>query len=79
MKPLELLQGKYMKVMTDVGIEVELQIKEVTENFHSEDLEPATAANDWWPASRDWKTYTVTFANGHKKTYKSLNEIVIIR
>ncbi len=67
-----------MKVQTDVGVEVELEIKKVKENHHSQDLGPSTAANDWWPASRDWKTYTVTFTNGYSKTYSSLHEIKII-
>ena len=77
MNLLELLKGKHIKVMTEVGVEVELQIKEVEENNHSVDLEPSTAANDWWPATREWKTYTVHFTNGHKKIYDSLNQIEV--
>lgn len=75
MNVLELMKGRNIVVTTDVGASVELQIKEVKENRHSEPLEPSTKENDWWPASRDWTTYTVYFTNGHSKTYSSLNEI----
>ena len=77
MEILDLLKGRKMIVHTDVGVDVELTIKEVNEDHHSENLEPSTPANDWWPASRDWTTYTVTFTNGHTKTYHSLSEIKI--
>lgn len=78
MNLLDLLVGKKMKVMTDMKVEVELEIKKVEEKHHSQDLEPATAANDWWPASRDWTTYTVYFTNGSTKVFSSINEIKII-
>lgn len=64
-------------VLTDVGVVVELEIKEVVHNRHSEDLEPSTAANDWWPKSREWSTYTVRFTNGHSKNYSSIEEIKV--
>ena len=75
MNLLDLLKGKKIKVKTDVGVEVELTIKEVKQNNRSEELEPSTAANDWWPATRDWTTYTVYFTNEHSKEYLSINEI----
>ena len=75
---LDLLKGRKMKVMTDMKVEVELTIKEVKEDSHSVDLEPATRENDWWPQTRDWKTYTVTFENGAKKTYDNLSQIKVI-
>lgn len=78
MNVLDLLKGKKMSYMTDAKVEVELTIKEVKENHESRDLEPATAANDWWPASEDWTTYTVYFTNGFQKTFRSLEEIKII-
>lgn len=77
MNVLELLKGKKMSVMTDMKVEVELTIKEVKENHHSRDLEEATPANDWWPASESWTTYTVNFTNGASKTFSSLSEIKI--
>lgn len=77
MNILDLLKGKKIIIPTEVGVNVELEIKEVKENHHSEDLEPATRENDWWPASRDWTTYTVFFTNGHSKTFSSFNEIQI--
>lgn len=78
MNILQLLKGKRMKVMTEVGVEVEVTIKEVKENHHSQELEPATPQNDWWPATRDWTTYTVYFTTGKSKTFSSLNELQII-
>lgn len=78
MNVLDLLKGKKILVKTDVGVEVELEIKEVKEQKHSEDLEPATRENDWWPASRDWITYEVTFINGYSKEYHSIEEIKIL-
>jgi hypothetical protein len=78
MNILDLLIGKKMKVMTDVKVEVELEIKNVEAKHYSEDLEPATAANDWWPASRDWTTYKVYFTNGSSKVFSSVHEIKIV-
>ena len=78
MNVLELLRGKTMKVMTEVKVEVELTIDKVTVNYHSEELEPSTSANDWWPKSRDWETYTVHFTNGSTKQFNSLNELNVI-
>lgn len=77
MNLLDLLKGKKMSVMTDMKVEVELTIEKVEQNNHSEDLEPATRENDWWPASRDWTTYTVVFTNGARKQFSSLNEIKV--
>jgi hypothetical protein len=78
MNILDLLKNKKMKVMTDMKVEVELTIKEVKENHHSRDLEPATRENDWWPASHEWKNYTVTFTNGAQKTFDSIDQIKIV-
>ena len=75
MNILDLLKGKKVEIMTEVRVPVELEIREVIEEHHSEELEPSTRENDWWPATRDWKTYTVKFTNGATKTYRSLNEI----
>lgn len=78
MNVLELLKGKKMLVMTEAKVEVELEIKEVKQENHSEDLEEATPANDWWPKSRDWTTYRVYFTNGYSKEYRSIEEIKIL-
>jgi hypothetical protein len=78
MNLLDLLIGKKMKVMTDVKVEVELEIKNVEVKHYSEDLEPATASNDWWPASREWTNYIVYFTNGGSKIFNSINEIEIV-
>jgi hypothetical protein len=74
----KLLEGKTVKVMTDMLVEVELTIKSVKENKHSRDLEPATRENDYWPQSETWSTYTLIFTNGAKKVYTSLNDIKIV-
>ena len=71
----DLLKGKKVKVMTEVKVEVMLEIDSIERNLHSEDLEPSTPQNDWWPATRDWYTYTVKFTNGAKKEYRSIEEI----
>jgi hypothetical protein len=78
MNILDLLQGKKVKIMTDAKVAVELEIKSVKENKHSEDLEPATAANDWWPKSRDWVTYDVVFTNGAMKSYDNISDIELL-
>lgn len=75
MEILDLLKGKKIEVKTDVGVVVEMEIAKVKQNFHSQDLEPATRENDWWPASRHWNTYTVIFTNGATKEYDSLSSI----
>ena len=79
-KPLsvfDLRKGRKMKVPTDMGVDVELEIFEVKDVKHSQDLEPATRENDWYPASRSWSTIRVTFTNGKSKEYSSINEIKI--
>lgn len=78
MTALELLQGRNIKVKTDVGVEVELTIEKVEANHHSVDLAPPTRENDWWPPSNDWTNYTVHFTNGYSKKYDSLTEINVI-
>jgi len=78
MKVLDLLKGKEIKVMTDAKVEVVLEIENVTEEHHSEDLSPPTPQNDWWPPTRDWTTFKVKFTNGFVKTYSSLSEINIV-
>lgn len=78
MKPLDLLKGKKIKVKTNIGVVVELEIKCVEAKHNSVDLEAATKENDWWPKTRDWTTYVVTFVNGHSKVYSSLDEIDLV-
>jgi len=78
MKVLDLLVGRKMKIMTDVLVEVELEIASVEEQHHSQDLEPSTSKNDFWPASRDWTTYEVKFTNGSRKSFQNLSDIKIL-
>tara|TARA_R110000772_G_scaffold96168_6_gene194578 strand:+ start:379 stop:624 length:246 start_codon:yes stop_codon:yes gene_type:complete len=74
----KLLKGKSVKLMTDVRVEVELEIESVEEHKHSRDLEPSTSSNDWWPATEDWSTFDVKFTNGYVKSYNTLSEIKLI-
>ena len=78
MDVLDLLVGRKMEIITDMMVPVHLEIKEVKQHNHSKDLEPSTRENDWWPATRDWTTFTVTFTNGARKTFNSINEIKVI-
>lgn len=71
----DLVKGKKMIVETNMGVSVELEIKEIEPVFHSVNLEPATPENDWCPAANTWTTYKVHFTNGKSKDYHSLNEI----
>lgn len=78
MNILDLLKGKEVIIKTDALVDVKLIIDNVEQLNRSVDLEPATQANDWWPASRDWVEYKVKFTNGYSKIYHSLNEMNII-
>jgi len=69
MNILELFKGKKIMVMTDMGVEVKMTIKQVREEHCSEDLEPATPLNDWWPKTRDWTEYVVEFTTGKTKKF----------
>ncbi len=74
----QLLKGKKVNYMTDAKVMVELEIKSVTEQHHSRDLEESTRENDWWPRSEDWKTIDIEFTTGFKKSYRSLSEIKLV-
>ncbi len=78
MNILELLVGKKMKVMTDLKVEVELEIKEVEVYSHSRQITPDTPENDWWGESVDWKTYLVKFTNGATKKFDNITDIKVI-
>lgn len=82
MNILDLMIGKKMIVKTDMKVDVELEIKKVTEDINTitRDLEPSTQANDWWPAQESTTTvkYIVEFTNGATKIYGSLKEIKLI-
>ena len=78
MDVLQLLVGKKMKVMTDLKVEVELEIKEVEVLPHSRQITPDTKENDWWGESIDWKTYLVKYTNGSTKEFNNITDIKII-
>lgn len=78
MEIFKLLEGKKMKVMTDMNVEVELVIKSVEERRHSRQITPDTRENDWWGKSEHWSTYIVNFTNGSNKEFRDLREVQII-
>lgn len=78
MNILESLKGKKMMVKTDMGIPVELEIKEIKESHHSEDIGPSTKENDWYPEQRTWTTFDVIFTNGSRKSFQSLSELNVL-
>lgn len=72
MTTAELLQqalvGKKLKHRNRYGKDVVLLVEKL-ENIHksgSRELEPATQANDWWPATSEWsESYIeITFDDG---------------
>lgn len=78
MNHLDLLKGKKIELDTDVGVKVVVEIKSIKENWHSEDLEPATKANDWYPNQRTWNTYTIFLSTGKFIQIYSLSELKIV-
>ncbi len=78
MELTQFLKGKKVKYMTDARVEVILEIDSAKEEFHSEELEPSTPANDWYPAMRSWTVLVVTFTTGFKKSYNSFKDINVI-
>lgn len=58
------LIGKKLRHRNRYGRTVILEIEDIKTTNHSEDLEPATPANDWWPASRDWTETRIYFVDG---------------
>jgi hypothetical protein len=83
MELTDLLKGKMVNIMTDAKVVVQLEIESVEQHtqYHSEDLEPSTQANDWWPATRDWTTswIAVKFVNGYTKKYESFKQIDLVQ
>ena len=82
MDVLDLLVGKKMKIMTDMKVEVELEIKEVKDTSYSttRQITPDTRENDWWGESETTQhpRFTVTFTNGAQKEFRGINEIKVI-
>ena len=82
MNAIDLLIGKKVKVMTDMKVEVELEIQEVknTTTSHTRQITPDTPENDWWGETETTHnvSYTVTFTNGSTKKYHSLESINVI-
>lgn len=58
------LVGKKLRHKNQYGRIVILEIEDIKTENYSVDLEPATAANDWWPATRDWSETKIYFVDG---------------
>ncbi len=71
MKLTDLLIGKKVKIMTDMKVEVELTIKSVEDTSFTQEL------TRWGPIETV-QNWTVTFTNGAKKQYGSLESIEIL-
>ncbi len=78
MNVLELLIGKKMLVMSDLKVEIELEIKEVIIKPHSRQITPDTPQNDWWGESVEWNTYLVKYTNGANKEFDNITDIKIL-
>lgn len=72
------LIGKKVKHTNQYRRKVILEVEDVSIENGSRDLEPATQANDWWPASESWTNYYLHFIDGSKITFNPETEIEII-
>lgn len=72
------LVGKKLKFTNVHRREVVLMIEDVTIDHHSRDLEPATQANDWWPATSESYTINIHLADGSKTEISFDKELVIV-
>lgn len=62
------LVGKKLRHTNQYGRSVILEIEDIKTHNYSEDLEPATRANDWWPKTRDWSETKIYFVDGSSIT-----------
>jgi hypothetical protein len=79
MDVLNLLVGKKILVKASDGTNLEgvLEIASVKPDHHSRELTPSTRENDFYPEMQYWTTYIVTFTNGGRKVYDSIESIKI--
>ena len=73
----DLLVGKTVRVMTDMKVEVELEIESVEQITKNNVITPDTRENGFWGESYDSYTYEVTFTNGSTKTYSDIGQIKV--
>lgn len=78
MNALDLLVGRKVKVMTDMKVEVELEIKEVKHETRTRQITPDTRENDWWGETETIHSYKVLFTNGSYKVYNNIENIEVI-
>lgn len=81
MKLIELLIGKKLILTTDLNTEVVLEIESVrdTSTSHTRVIVPGTPENDWYGLDETIynHSFEVTFTNGAKKSFKSLDNLPI--
>lgn len=58
------LVGKTIRHKNRYNREVTLEVEDIVFERHSYDLEPATAANDWWPATSESVKFVIKFVDG---------------
>jgi hypothetical protein len=61
------LYNKTLRHTNQYGRKVELKIEDVKIEHYSVDLEPATAANDWWPPTSESYSVVLYLSDGSTK------------
>lgn len=60
------------------GRMVVLEVEKAAIDHQSQDLEPATQANDWWPKSHDWTEFKIQFVDGSVKLFGFSDHLDIV-
>lgn len=58
------LIGKKLRHRNQYNRTVVLEIEDIKTITRSQELEPATPANDWWPTTTDWTETRIYFVDG---------------
>ena len=69
--------GKTLKHRNQYNREVSLQIEDVIFETHTTELEPATAANDWWPATSESVSFKIKFTDGSSVKIDPSEELIL--
>lgn len=72
------LVGKKLRHKNQYNREVVLEVENIKVEHGSRDLEPSTAANDWWPAQETWTNYYVCFVDGSKISFSASTKFDIV-
>jgi hypothetical protein len=74
----DFLVGKKLRHRNQHGREVVLEIEKAAIDHHSQEDEPATRENDWWPKTTDWTTFTIQFVDGSRKEFSFTSTLDIV-